>query len=74
MAAPFLLHWYVMGDVPVAAILNVAVWPARILALKGCVEMDGAIADGAGVELPPSPLRATDSVVPFACLNLREPE
>jgi len=70
-----LLHWYVIGDVPVAAILNVAVWPATILAFKGCVEMDGATAEGVVVEtLLPIPLRAMEITVPFACVKLRLPE
>ena len=60
IAAPFLLHWYAMGDVPVAAILKVAVWPARMLALDGWVEMDGAIGVG-DVETPlPVPLKAME--------------
>jgi hypothetical protein len=76
IAAPFLLHWYFMGDVPVAAILNVAVWPAKILVFEGCVEMDGAIAEGAGVcPLPvPDPLMAMECTVPLDCVNRRVPE
>ena len=42
MAAPFFIHWYVIGDVPVAATLNVAVWPAVTVSLAGCVVIAGA--------------------------------
>jgi hypothetical protein len=72
--APFLLHWYVMGDVPVAAILNVAVCPAIMLALDGCVEMEGAMAVGGVVTPLPVPLKAMECTVPLACVNLSVPE
>ncbi len=42
IAAPFLLHWYVRGAVPVAATVNEAVFPAITDWLAGCVEMAGA--------------------------------
>jgi hypothetical protein len=63
-----------MGDVPVAAILKVAVWPAKMLALDGCVEMDGAIAEGVGDCPVPVPLREMENSVPLACVNLSAPE
>jgi hypothetical protein len=63
-----------MGEVPVAATLNVAVWPAKMLALDGCVEMEGATAVG-GVVIPlPVPLRAMEITVPLACVNSSVPE
>lgn len=76
IAPPFLFHWNVMGDVPVAAIVNVAIWPAKILALEGSVEMEGATAvGGEGVVSPlPVPLRATENTFPLACVNLSVPE
>ena len=45
-----------------------------MLAFNGCVEMDGAIAEEAGVWLLPAPLSAIETSVPFSCVNLREPE
>lgn len=39
---PFFFHKYVIGAVPVAAMLNVAVCPAMIFTLAGCEEMEGA--------------------------------
>jgi hypothetical protein len=42
MAAPFLLHWYIMGDVPVAATAKDAVFPAITVWLAGCEVMEGA--------------------------------
>lgn len=42
MATPPLLHWYESGPVPVAATLNVAVFPEEIVWLAGCVVIDGA--------------------------------
>ena len=47
IAAPFFFHWYVIGAVPVAATLNVAVCPAVIFALAGCEEIVGATGSGA---------------------------
>ena len=44
MGAPFVLHWYVMGDLPVAATLNVAVFPAATVELAGCDVIAGATA------------------------------
>jgi hypothetical protein len=49
IAPPFFIHWYVMGDVPVAATLKVAVCPVVIFALAGCDEMVGATAVFAAV-------------------------
>jgi hypothetical protein len=43
IAAPFLLHWKVIGEVPLAATLNDAVFPASTDWLAGCVVMAGAI-------------------------------
>ncbi len=42
IAALFLLHWYVMGAVPVAATVNEAVFPAITVWLAGCVVIAGA--------------------------------
>jgi hypothetical protein len=42
IAAPFLLHWYVMGDVPLAATVNNAVFPTITDWLAGCVMIVGA--------------------------------
>ena len=42
IAAPFLLHWYVMGAVPEAATTNEADFPASIVWLAGCVMIAGA--------------------------------
>jgi hypothetical protein len=42
MAVPFLLHWYVKGDVPDAATVNDAVFPAITDWLAGCVVIVGA--------------------------------
>ena len=42
IAVPFMLHWYVIGAVPLAATLNVAVFPAITVWLTGCVVMKGA--------------------------------
>jgi hypothetical protein len=71
--APFFIHWYCMGAVPVAATLNVAAWPATIFTLAGCDVMAGATA-GAGVGVAvPVPLRATEIVLPLARTNCRVP-
>lgn len=78
--APFLLHWYVIGEVPVAATLNVAVLPATMLMLAGCVEIAGATTvggggvGGGGVTALPMPVRATENSVPLACSNTSLPE
>jgi hypothetical protein len=72
IAVPFFFHRYVMGAVPVAATLNVAVCPATIFALAGCDEIVGAI--GPVVEPVPVPLRAIEIVEPLDRLNSREPE
>lgn len=74
IAVPFIFHWYVMGDVPVAAMLNVAVCPAVIFALAGCVEIAGAIAVLVVVGPLPVPLRATEISEPLDRLNSRVPE
>ena len=42
IAAPFLLHWYVNGAVPVAATVKEAVFPAITVWLTGWVEIAGA--------------------------------
>ena len=42
IAKPFLLHWYVMGDVPVAVTANEAVFPANTVWLAGWVVIVGA--------------------------------
>jgi hypothetical protein len=60
IAAPFILHWYVMGAVPVAATLNVAVCPVEIFALAGCDEIAGGIDALATICAPPVPLSATE--------------
>jgi hypothetical protein len=44
MAIEFLVHRYVMGDVPDATTLNVAVCPATTVLLTGCVVIAGATA------------------------------
>ena len=74
-AAPFFIHWYCMGAVPVAATLKVAAWPARIFTLAGCDEMAGAITDGGGgvVLAVPVPLRATATVMPLDRTNCKLP-
>jgi hypothetical protein len=41
MAVEFFIHWNVIGAVPVAAAENVAVCPAAIVALDGCVVIVG---------------------------------
>lgn len=70
---PFFFHRYVMGAVPVAATLNVAVCPAAIFTLAGCDEIAGAI--GAVVVAPlPVPIKLTENSSPFARVNFREPE
>jgi hypothetical protein len=73
--APFLRHWYVIGEVPVAATLNVAVLPATMFTLAGCVEIAGAItAGGGGVTALPVPLSATENSVPLGSSNTSLPE
>jgi hypothetical protein len=72
IAAPFFFHRYVIGAVPVAATLKVAVCPTTIFALAGCEEIVGAT--GPVVELVPVPLRAIEFVEPLDLLNSREPE
>lgn len=76
--APFLLHRYVIGEVPVAATLNVAVLPATMLMLAGCVEIAGAttvgVGGGGGVTALPVPLNATENSVPLASPNTSLPE
>jgi hypothetical protein len=72
IAVPFFFHVYVIGAVPVAATLNVAVCPTVTFALAGCDEMVGAT--GPVVELWPVPLRATEIIDPFDRLNSRVPE
>jgi hypothetical protein len=62
IAAPFMLHWYAIGAVPVAATLNVAVWPEVIFALAGCEVMAGAT--DALLEIP-VPLSETKTLRPF---------
>jgi hypothetical protein len=42
IAAPFLLHWYVIGDVPLAVTVNEAVFPAITDWFAGCVVIAGA--------------------------------
>jgi hypothetical protein len=42
IAAPFLLHWYVMGAVPLAVTVKEAVFPAITVWLAGCVVIAGA--------------------------------
>jgi hypothetical protein len=42
IAAPFLLHWYDMGAVPVAVTANEAVFPAITVWLAGWVVIAGA--------------------------------
>jgi hypothetical protein len=42
IAVPFRFHWYVIGAVPLAATVNVAVFPEITVWLAGCVVMDGA--------------------------------
>jgi len=73
IAAPFFFHWYVMGVVPVAATLNVAVWPALIFALAGCDEIVGAtgLVD---VWPVPVPLRATEILERLVRVNSKAPE
>ena len=44
MAAPFFCHWYVRGDVPFAATVNVAVCPAVTVVLAGCALKVGTTA------------------------------
>ena len=44
-----MLHWYVIGEVPLAATVNVAVLPEAIVWLAGCVVMDGATVAAATV-------------------------
>jgi hypothetical protein len=73
IAAPFFFHWYVMGAVPVAAILNVAVCPAVIFAFAGCVEIVGATALGV-VDPLPVPLSAMETVEPLDRLKISVPE
>ncbi len=60
-----------MGAVPVDATLNVAVWPAVIVTLPGCVVIVGATAVLAEV---PVPLSATENVEPFERVNSKVPE
>ena len=73
IAAPFFFHWYVIGAVPVAATLNVAVCPAAIFALAGCVEIVGATALG-DVDPLPVPLSATEVVEPLERMKISVPE
>jgi hypothetical protein len=42
MAIEFFFHWYVIGVVPDATTLNVAVCPATTALLTGCVVIAGA--------------------------------
>lgn len=72
IVVPFFFHRYVIGAVPVAATLNVAVCPTTTFALAGCDEILGAT--GPDVELVPVPLRATKVVEPVDRLNSSEPE
>ena len=73
IAAPFFFHRYVMGAVPVAATLNVAVCPAVIFALAGCEEIVGATGP-VDVWPVPVPLRATEIVERLARVNSKVPE
>jgi hypothetical protein len=72
IVAPFFFHRYVIGAVPVAATLNVAVCPAVIFALAGCDEIVGPT--GPDVEFVPVPLSAIEFVEPLDLLNSKEPE
>jgi hypothetical protein len=79
--APFFFHWYVIGEVPVAATLNVAALPATMLTLAGCVEIAGATTvggggggGGGGVTALPVPLSATANSLPVVSSNTSLPE
>jgi len=41
MLAPFFLHWYVSGALPVAATVKVTGSPTRIVCDRGCIVMTG---------------------------------
>jgi hypothetical protein len=71
IAAPFMLHWYAIGAVPVAATLKVAVWPAVIFALAGCEVMAGAT--DVLLEVP-VPLSETHILWPFPRIICSVPE
>jgi hypothetical protein len=73
--APFFFHWYVIGEVPVAATLKVAVFPAAMVTLAGCVDIAGAMTvGGGGVTALPDPLSATENSVPLPSSNTSLPE
>jgi hypothetical protein len=73
IAAPFLLHWYVIGDVPVAVTENDAVFPAMTDWLAGCAVIAGAavalvtVSVAALLVAPPALLLTT--TVNFALLS-----
>lgn len=73
IVAPFFFHKYVIGAVPVAATLNVAVCPTVTFALAGCDEILGATGPDVEPWPVPVPLRATEVVEPLDRLNSRAP-
>jgi hypothetical protein len=61
-----------MGDVPVAATLNVAVCPDVTVWLAGCDVIDGASV--VAVTWVPIPLKLTDTIEPSVSVKARTPE